>query len=164
MATSIRIPIDLRTPRVSTLAGNAFWNVTGLTDHDLAYWEFVKDVEGKVYGLSAIPSNVAGTPNGAIVLEIAANATTGDTRLQVGTKAVADAESLNPGALTDETAQDITVPGTAYLRKTVSFTLTETLAADDLLLVEVFHDGDHANDTLAVNTLLVGAWLEVDVI
>jgi hypothetical protein len=110
-----------------------------------------------LYGQVAVPDNY--TSGGVIRLLVAANATSGVTRLQVGTKAVADGESLNP-TLTDETAQDITVPGTAYLRKDVTFTLTETLADKDLLLVEVFHDGDHANDTLNANTLLFGAWLE----
>lgn len=151
-------PIQLLNPRTTSLSGNSFFTVLGLTDWDAGHWEFLLDVEGKVYGIVRVPpSYVSG---GSIKLEIGANATTGVTRLVVATKAVADGESMNP-TLTDETAQDITVPGTAYLRKTVTFSLTETLAASDLLIVEVFHDGDHANDTLAVNTLLFGAWLEV---
>lgn len=151
-------PIQLSTPQVSANAGNSFWTVAGLTDWDAGHWEFVKDVDGKVYGQVRVPP--AYSSGGVIRLAIAANATSGVTRLGVGTKAVADGESLNP-TLTDETKQDITVPGTAYLRKDVTFTLTETLAADDVLIVEVFHEGSHANDTLAVNTLLLGAWLEV---
>lgn len=150
--------IQLLNPRTSTLAGNSFFSVLALSDWDAGHWEFLQDVEGKIYGIVRVPPSYAS--GGAIKLEIGANATTGVTRLQVGTKAVADGESMNP-TLTDETAQDITVPGTAYLRKAVSFTLTESLAASDLLLVEIFHDGDHANDTLAVNTILWGAWLEV---
>jgi hypothetical protein len=151
------VPIELTTPRLTSLQDNCFWTVLGLTDWDAGHWEFLKDVEGKLYGQVAVPDNY--TSGGVIRLLVAANATSGVTRLQVGTKAVADGESLNP-TLTDETAQDITVPGTAYLRKDVTFTLTETLADKDLLLVEVFHDGDHANDTLNANTLLFGAWLE----
>jgi hypothetical protein len=159
---TIRVPIQLNTPQVSANAGNAFWTVLGQTDWDFGHWEFVKDVKGKVYGTVTVPKNLAGTPAAKIKLVIAANATTGVTRLNVGTKDVADGESLNP-TLTDETAQDITVPATAYLRKDVSFTLTNAPAADDILIVEVFHEGDHANDTLAVNTLLLGAYLECDV-
>jgi hypothetical protein len=151
------VPIDLTTPRTSSLGGNAGWRVLALSDYDAGHWAFVKDVEGKIYGSVPIPDDY--TSGGVIRLAIAANATSGATRLQVGTKAVADGESLNP-TLTDETAQDITVPGTAYLRKDVTFTLTETLADKDLLLVEIFHDGDHANDTLNADTLLFGAWLE----
>jgi hypothetical protein len=155
-------PVALLNPRASTLSGNSFFTVLGLTDWDAGHWEFVKDVDGKIYGLVRVsPGYVSG---GTIRLAIAANATSGVTRLIVATKAVADGESFDPGSLTDETAQDITVPATAYLRKDVTFTLTETLAANDLLIVEIFHNGDSANgggnDTLAVNTLLFGAWLE----
>ena len=143
---------------MSANAGNSFFSVLALTDWDAGHWEFVKDVDGKIYGVVKVPPDYLS--GGAIKMSIAANATTGVTRLVVGSKAVADGETLNPGSLTDETAQDITVPGTAYFRKVVSFTLTETLAASDLLIVEIYHNGAHANDTLAVNTLLFGAWLE----
>lgn len=164
MAT-IRVPIDLRNPRVASLAGNAFFTVEGLTAYDAGRWEFVAELEGKIYGLVAVPKTLHATPNGKVVLVIAVNATSGATRLQVSTKAVANAESLNPASLTGETAQNVTVPATARLRKDVSFTLTEVLAADDVLLVEVFHDGDDAGDTLAagVPTLLYAAFLECDV-
>lgn len=162
MAT-IRVPVWLNAPRVSSLAGNCFWTVGGLTAWDAGHFEFVKDVDGKLYGLVAVPKNLHATPNAKLILDVAANATTGTSRLSASTKAVADGESLNPGALTAETAQDITVPGTARLRETVTFTLTETVAADDLLIVEVFHEGAHANDNLAVNTELYAAFLEVDI-
>ena len=158
VAGSKSYPVQLLNPRTTSLSGNSFFSVLGLTDWDVGHWEFLKDVEGKIYGVVRVPATYIS--GGVIRLAIAANATSGVTRLQIGTKAVADGESLNP-TLTDETAQDITVPGTAYLRKDVTFTLTETLAANDLLIVEIFHDGDHTNDTLAVNTLLFAAWLDV---
>lgn len=152
-------PIDLMTPISSSSGGNVFWTVAALTGYDFGHWEFVKDVGGKVFGLVQVPAGLSGT-GGNIILNIAANATTGVTRLSVASKAVADAESINP-TLTSETAQDITVPGTAYLRKKVTFALTEALAAGDVLIVSVYHEGAHANDTLAVNTLLINAYLEV---
>lgn len=150
------IPVSLTTPRASSLAGNSFWTVAGMTDWDMGHWEFVKDVDGKVYGTVLVPS---GATTATLRLAIAANATSGVTRLNVGYAPIADAESLNPASLTDGTAQDITVPATAYLRKDVTFSLTG-LAGADLVIVEIFHEGSHANDTLAVNTLLLGAWLE----
>lgn len=166
MAT-VRVPIDLRNPRVATLAGNAFWSVLGLTAWDAGRWEFVKDVEGRTYGVVPVPKNVAVTPAPKIVLSIAANATAGVTRLRVATKAIADAESLNPASLTAEPEQDITVPATARLRKDVTFpttgNLSEAVAADDLIVVEIAHMGAHANDTLAVNTELYAAFLQVDI-
>lgn len=166
MAT-VRLPLELRNPRVASLAGNAFFTVAGLTATDLGMWRFLKDVEGRIYGVAALPSNLAGTPNANIGLAIAANATSGVTRLTVSTKSVANAASLNPASLTAETAQDITVLATAWLRKDVTFpasgSLGEAVAANSILLVEITHNGDHANDTLAVDTNLVAAWLQVDV-
>lgn len=156
---TMRIPIRLRTPQITANAGNSYYMVGSHTDWDMPRWEFLLNVKGKVYGVVSVPHNLNATPTAKIILAICANATSGVTRLNVATKDVADGESLNP-SLTDETAQDITVPGTAYLRKDVTFTLTNAPAADDLLIVEVFHEGDHANDTLAVNTLLIEAWLE----
>jgi hypothetical protein len=167
VATTVRVPVDLRNARVSSLAGNSFWTVRGLTAWDAGHWEFAQDVDGKAYGVVTLPKNLAGTPNAKLVLAVAANATTGVTRLQVSTKAIADTESLNPATLTAETAQDITVPGTARLRKDVTFptsgSLGEAVAADDLLVVEFFHVGSHANDTLATQTELYSAWLQCDV-
>lgn len=157
-----RVPVSLHTPASATSAGNSFWSVLAMTDYDLGHWEFVKDVGGKIFGHVLIPEGLAAT-GGSLVLHIAANATTGVTRLSVSTKAVADAESMQPSSLTTETSQDITVPGTAYLRKDVTFALTEALAEGGLLIVEVYHEGAHANDTLAQNTLLLGATLHVTV-
>ena len=66
--------------------------------------------------------------------------------------------------ITSDTAQDITVPGTARLTKEVTFTVGDlaNIAANDLLIVEILHEGTHANDTLAVNTELLEAYLRVD--
>lgn len=163
MATTVRIPVHWTNPRLSSLAGNAYWTIGVLTAWDAGRWELRQDVDAKIYGLASLPPNLAGTPAASIVLAVAANATSGVTRLSLGTKAVADTESLNPASFTAETAQDITVPATARLRKDVSFTLAETVAASDLLIVELFHEGAHANDTLAVNTELYAGWLQCDV-
>lgn len=162
MATVIRVPIGLRNPNFSANAGNSWHRPGQFTAHDTSLWEFKKDVVGKVYGVAMVPHNYSS--GGAVKFQIAAAATVGVTTFSVASKAVADGESLNPGSLTDETDQDISIPTSAqYIRKEVSFTLTETLAADDLLVVEINHVGTAANDTLTVNTLLFGAQLEVTV-
>jgi hypothetical protein len=164
---TIQIPIDLRNPQVSANAGNAFWTVLGLTAWDAGHWQLVKDVHGSVFGLVRIPANMAGTPAAKIKLVIAANATSGVTRLDVLHKAVQSkvtAESLNPAALVSIGETDVTVPATAYDALEVSFPVSETLAAEDELLIQIFHHGDHTNDTLAVNTLLIDAFLEIDII
>lgn len=151
----LMVPVDLINPRISTLAGNAFADVIALTDHDMGLWRFVKDVEGRIYGRVRVPETRAAA---TIVLAIAVNATSGVSRWQVGYQRVADGASLNPAALTDLTAQDITVPATAYNRKDVTFALG-AVTAGEVVLLELKHDGAHANDTVAQDTLLVGAWL-----
>jgi len=166
MVVTVQIPIDLAVPKASALAGNSYWLPVALTAADKAFWHFLKDVEGKVWGKVRIPVSIAGTPNAKIKLVICANATSGVTRIDVLHKAIqtkATGESLNPASLTSIGAQDITVPATAYDALEVSFTVSETLAAEDELEVEIFHDGDHANDTLAVTTLLFDAFLEIDI-
>lgn len=145
-------PIQLLNP----LDGNAFWTVTALTAWSPGHWEFVKDVAGVIYAQVLVP---AGVTAATIRLALGANATTGVTRIGLAHAEAADAESLNPASLTSLTSQDITVPATAYLRKDVTFSLTG-LVGRDLLLLKVTHEGTHANDTLAVNTLLFGGWLE----
>lgn len=166
MATTVHIPISLNIPQSSANKGNSWYGVEALTDLDQGAWYFRRDVDGKVFGQVYVPQNLNATPAAAIKLIISANATSGVTRLNVATKAVADAESLNP-TLTDETAQDITVPATARLRKDVRFptsgNIGETVAAGDLLLVEIYHAGAHANDTLAAETILHEALLICDI-
>lgn len=151
------VPIQINGP----LDANSFPTLLTLTNWSAYVWEFVKDVDGAVDFQVRVPQPLHATPNAKIVLEIIANATSGVTRLDVRSKNAADGAAMN-AALTTETAQDITVPGTAYLRKKVSFTLTNAPAAGDLLYGRIYHDGAHANDTLAVDTILLGAWLQVD--
>lgn len=158
-----RIELDCTTPQSSANQGNSFWTVSGLTDWDAGHWEFVLDVDGKIYCTTTIPVSIAATPNAGIILAIAANATSGVTRLNVGLNALADGETFNPSALTDSTAQDITVPATARLRDDITFTASfPTLAAGDILIVEIFHEGVNVADTLAVNTEMYKAWLRID--
>jgi len=87
------------------------------------------------------------------------NATTGVARFKVEYALASDGDSLNPGSLTAITSQDITVPGTARLRKDVTFDLGSAPAAGDVVIVKVTHEGAHANDTVAVNSELLGGWL-----
>ena len=162
--TTVRIPIDLRNPRLTSLAGNSFFTVFGFTNHDFGHWEFVKDVDGKIYGIVGIPPNVSGTPNAKCILVIAANATVGVWRNIVNYKTVAPGETVQL-TYTAGASQDITVPGTAYLTKEITHTLpTGSFIGGNLIFIEIFHEGAHANDTLAPNAFLVEAYLEIDVI
>lgn len=151
--------------------GNAVWDSETLAsatpDFVLGVWRMVKDVESSVFGYVRLPKSIGATPAAKIRLLLAANATTGDTRLAVEARPIAAGESVDQAMDTTVSAQDVDMAGTAYDLVEPTFTMPTTgngfpVAADDLLLVRIFHDGDHANDTLAVDTLLVGAYLEVD--
>ncbi len=152
------------TPRTTTLAGNAFWTVAALAQWDWGHWEFVPDADGKIYCHVTIPETLAAAPNPAVILRISANATSGVTRLSIRSFVAGDGESINPAAAswTQAASQDVTVPATARTLKDVVFTTLPTLAARKILVVEVFHEGAHANDTLSVNTELFKVLLRVD--
>jgi hypothetical protein len=155
MAT-IQVPIPLFVPDAS---GNGYPILYNANPHRFLIPAFLKDVAGYWYGHVRVPQNYGSTP--VVVLSVGANATSGVTRLAVSTYTAADTESYD-GTYTTETAQDVTVPATAYLRKDVSFSLTTSggLVAGDDLVVRIDHEGAHANDTLAVDTLLFTAVLQ----
>lgn len=155
-----QIGINLKNPRVTSLAGNAFVQSIVFTNVDLETVVFLQDVQGKFYGTAHIPSGYGTVTTAKVFFDILANATTGVTALQVSTAAIAEAESINT-SLTAITRQDITVPGTALLLKRVEFSISTVPVADDLILIEFFHDGTQGADTLAVDTLLLNAYMEL---
>lgn len=147
MAT-YQISVNMNAPSSD---GNAYPALIDFSPNRQIMPAFVKDVDGTWFGRVRVPQNYVGTPK--IVLSLAANATSGVTRITVGTAAPADGETYDV-TFTDETAVDTTVPGTAYFRKDVTITLATTIAAGDDLMVRVVHNGAHANDSLAVDTLM----------
>jgi len=152
LPSGLILPVDIRVP-----VSNVYWDSAGIGEpRYFGYWDFVKDVLGYADGFVKVPPGVT---SGTIKATIMANATSGVTRWYIRTFASADGASLSSGTADNATAQDITVPGTAYNRKDITFTVPSTFAAGDILWVRFVHDGAHANDTLAVDTLLLGAWL-----
>ena len=151
MAT-VQVPLPLFVPDSS---GNGYPILYDASPHRFLVPAFLRDVAGYWYGHVRIPLDYVGTPK--VILSVGANATSGVARLAVSSYRTADAASYD-GTYTTETAQDITVPGTAYLRKDVTFTITTaSIAVGDDLVVRVDHEGAHANDTLAADLLLFSA-------
>jgi hypothetical protein len=148
---TVQIPIPLTVPDSS---GNGFPVLYDASPHRHLIPAFRLDVAGYWYGHIRVPQDYSSTPKA--ILSIGANATSGVTRLAVSSYTAADAESYD-GTYTTETAQDITVPATAYLRKDVTFDLSSSPAAGDDLVIRIDHEGAHGNDTLAVDTLLFTA-------
>lgn len=150
-------PVPLDTPDASgngypaLTINNGFSNVRGVVP------AFTHGVDGTWEGRITIPTDYAS--GGTIRLRLAANATTGNVRLQASSAVVADAGSLDP-AYTNETATNTTVPGTAKERFTVSFTLSTTPVAGETLLVKITRVGSNIGDTLAVDALLFGCDFE----
>ena len=150
MAT-VQIPIQLTVPSSEGNGYPALTTANGFTNVRQIVPAFVKDVDGDWWGKCRTPQDYVSTPK--VVLSLCANAITGVTRMSVATSPMADAEQLDT-AVTAETAQDVTVPATAKVRKDVTFTLTPVVAAGDELLIRIRHEGTHVNDTLAVDTLM----------
>lgn len=146
---------DLRLPLASD--ANAWYGAADFTYYDMGAWFLRKDVDGYIHGLIRIGATAPATPQ--VVLEVSGAGAGGVTRLNVASAAIADGETMNVGSdLTNETAQDITV--SSNTRKTVTFDLSPTIVADDIVVLEVQHLGAHANDTLNASTILWGAWLQ----
>lgn len=157
-ASTQPLPIDLRNPStLVTYVGNAFPQVAALSNWEEWHWEFTKDVDGYIYGLVRVP---AGFTAPKVVISTLYNAAAGVASWVLAWAKIADGGSANP-ALIPEARQDVAVPGTARTRKDVTFTLAGGAipATGDLLIVQIWHNGAHANDTVAVNSELLGAWL-----
>lgn len=100
-----------------------------------------------------VPPNYTGSP--VVTLTGVVNANTGAVRLIVGTAVVA-AGSSEDVAFTDETAQTITVPGTALVRFDTAFAIAGTTpAAGADLMVRVKRNAANAADTC---TASYGLW------
>lgn len=165
-AKTVWLPIDLRSPLT-----NVAYADLALTAWTRGAYVFTKDVDGKLHGVVTVPPNLAPTPNASIKLVTGYNATSGVSRWIVSSKRFADGVTYDPSSLTAETGQDITVPATARLRKDVNFALTNLGApvAGEELIVEIFHNGlsgsgSGANDTVAVDSELLDAFLVCDVV
>ena len=166
--TTRKFPVTFKTPK-SSLPGNAIITKTVLTQYDKSHVQFKKDVDGKISGEVYMDPDILGaTPNISavnLIIFLFASDTSGNvTRMNAEYKSIADeGETLDPATLSLGTAQDVTMPVTQNERKKVTIPLT---AADfdsgDRVMVQAFHEGTHANDTLASNTLCeVDGLLEV---
>ena len=153
------IPVRLRVPRTSTLAGNAVYGVAALTAWDMAAWDFADAVEGRVYGHARLPSTFAATPNATLTLLLAASIA-GAARIQVRTHLVGPGDSLNPAAFATTLGPTTVSPGASYAVLEQGYAVTLTAART--LLVEITRFGADGADTLAASLLLLDAFVEVN--
>jgi hypothetical protein len=143
----------------SASSGAAF-NITALgTIAWLApRWEYADGTTSSVVGTVLVPSGVA---NATLRVLLAANATTGNARVVGFVASAQNNEQLAPATwdILNASAQTVTMPGTAWLRKDATFSLTG-LTGGDLLMVAIQRLGADGADTLTANLALFGAWLE----
>lgn len=159
MANTLHLPIyNGLAPDTS---GNAFWETSSVklandlypTRQVLVY----KDTATLIYAYGAfrVPQNYVGTAK--LTYRYAVNATSGNASFKCNYKSIADGESFDP-TTADETPAVSTVatPGTAFLEKEGSITLTSgNLVAGDLLEFGFGRDGAGA-DTIAADLMLLG--------
>jgi hypothetical protein len=144
-----QIPLD--TPDASGNAYPALSLNNGFSNVRRVVPAFTKLVDGTWEGSIRIPQDYSSTAQ--IILSAVANATSGAVRWIVSTAVVASGVTEDT-AYTAETAQNVTVPGTANQRFDTTFTLTTTLVAGSTLNVKVTRQGSNGGDTLAVDALL----------
>lgn len=164
MADTVYKPIRFDSPRLTSLGGNAYWDVDYLAtaDVDLGSYHFTKDVDGKHYGLVTAPASVGPVPAPAIVLVCLWNAIVGVSRLSCSVRLGNESTTLDGTLTAAGASQDITVPATAWTPKVLTFPLAVAPAVLDRILVEIFHEGGHVNDTVAIETLVWEAYLRID--
>lgn len=144
--------IDLRNP-----SQNAYWRPTTLTNFVLGHWVMLKDVDSSIYGAVRVPATFT-----QIAVNLMLGGGTGNTRMQVKTRSIGDGDTID-STITAESAQTIALTGglLEIARFPASGGIGSSPTAGDMLVVQVIHAGTDGADTLAVDTLLYGAFLEV---
>jgi len=146
-----KIPLTFTTPSAD---GNAYPSVLDSSTRQL-YQALSPTADGAWYFRGVVPQDYGSAA--AFEVRCLANSTTGTHRIAIDCAFVGDNEDEDP-ALTGLTVQEITVPATAYLQDTITFsTGLPTAAAGDTILGRVTRDADASGggtDTLAVATLL----------
>lgn len=144
--------IDLRNP-----SANAYFVATAFTNFVLGRWLMIKDVDSSIYGAVRVPATFT-----QIAVNLMLGGGTGNTRMQVKTRSIGDGDTID-STITAESAQTIAL--TSGLLEVARFPASGGIgsspAAGDLLVVQIIHVGTDGADTLATDTALYGAFLEV---
>jgi len=175
MSTVIRVPIDLRTPEQTGLAGNSFWSVSSGLAQQMGHWSFLGNTSGGsgtgvnvtggiVYGYVQVPPFVDANSVGSIVLVMGASATSaGLSTWRVGTKEIQTGAIFDFTAWTHENAVDWTAPATAWARKDLSFTMSSATTSNALLAIKIERDtdGTSGTDNTTASVKIFDAYLEI---
>lgn len=149
MSTVIRIPVDIRSPEQTGLAGNSFWTINSGTVSQMGFWAFLGNTSGGsgtgvrstgaiVYGYVQIPSNADPGSIPKLIVALAASASSNAVCMfRVGTKEVQTGMAFDNASWQHENGQNWTAPATAWARQDLSFTLTSATTADAMLAIKI---------------------------
>lgn len=140
----IRVPVV--SPDNSSWASPALSTANGFTNVRIVLPELVNGHDSFWTGTTPIPQNYSNTPQ--IIIQSVTQATTGVVRWIVSSSVVA-AGASEDAAWTDETAQNITVPGTAFVRQDTTFSLSTVPVAGSSLNIKITRNGANVADTCA---------------
>jgi len=148
------IPVKIVSPRSRDLQGNSFFASAGFTNMDLGHWQFVQDVEGRIYGIARLSGSIS-----SVNVRLSVTGDGGVARWAVNYLAAKDGTSMN-SALAATTPVDVSLTGGGvYLQKDALFAIAG-LSTFTALYLEIVHDGAHANDTCPGNSILLDASLD----
>src|SRR3990167_2194963 len=148
MASLIRVPVDLRSPEQTGIAGNSFWTVNSGVASQMGFWAFLGNTSGGsgtgirvtggiVYGFVQVPPNVDPGSIGKLILALGASATAASVSTwRVGTYDCGTGQSFDPTAWVHENTVSWTAPTTAWTRQDLSFTLSSATTANSILAIK----------------------------
>ncbi len=145
-----QIPVTLTAPDST---GNGYGLLVATANIRQVFPAFIKDVDGFWWGIVRIPEDYAAA--GTIILRVGANSTAGQVTSFIVSSKVRDTAATWDTALTAETVIDTTMSTTAYRPTDITFTLSTTPVAGSDLIVSIEHNGARAQDTLAVDSILM---------
>lgn len=144
-------PLNCTHVRVKSLAGNAFFDVEGLTtgDFDNQVVKFNNNVDGRVVCTGFVPNELAASPAAQILFDVVPHVACGaSTNMRWNVRSRANGATGNfDTALTAESEQSIAGPTTAHVVARATFTLTNQPAAGDWFIAEIQNNGASASDT-----------------
>lgn len=170
MATIIRIPVDLRSPEQTGLAGNSFWAVNSGVVSQMGFWAFLGNTSGGsgtgiratgaiVYGFVQVPSNADPGSIPQLVVALGASATAGNLSVwKVSTFDIATGVTFDATGWQAVNAQTWTAPTTAWARYDKAFTLNSATTADTIIAVKIERNLVGSGSGVDNTTALVGCF------
>ena len=170
MASLIRVPVDLRTPEQTGLAGNTFWTVQSGTASQFGFWAFLGNTSGGsgtgiratggiVYGFVQVPPNVDAGSVGKLIVAMAASATSAAPSVwRVATREIQTGATFDVTSFVNENSQTWTAPTTAWARQDLSFTMTSATTADAILAIKIERNMNGSGSGVDTTTALVGCF------